>query len=217
MYRHPQEFCSDIFGQRSVSLSWCHALRKYACSRVRFRALGRRAPLDLSLEFILSDEGAFVRSALVADLKIAAASSALKRVPPVFRRKRPRPRGGATATSTAVPLSPPPTRGKQRPQPLAHSEGRQIRGGLAPTPHRNGDEDPKAAAATTGREARAVSRKLLRKRALRGARRRPVLVMRVAGAVLAAAGRGIGTVRDCGSGTVLYTDRESIFGRNTAY
>ncbi|CAM9184861.1 unnamed protein product [Ectocarpus fasciculatus] len=46
----------------------------------------RRPPLDLSVDFILSDEGAFVRSAVMSDFKMAAASSVKSRVPRVFRR-----------------------------------------------------------------------------------------------------------------------------------
>lgn len=159
---------------------------------------GRRPPLDLSLDFILSGEGAFVRTALVSDLKVAAASFVLKRVPRVLRRKRRRrSRGGATAPS-ALPISFSPKRGTQRPkQPSGFSEDRRKdHSDFEADLQRNGDEDPAGRPAQAGRDARAASRKLLRRRALRGARRRPVLVVRVAGAVLAAAGRGVGEVRD---------------------
>lgn len=166
--------------------------------RLYGHALGpsRRPPLELSLDFILSGEGAFVRSALVSDLKVATASSVLKRVPRVFRRRWRRGPRGSAATS-AGPASPPPAKREQRPQqqPLAcDPEDDQDHGDSEANRQQRSDvEDPGAAA--TGTEARAASRRLLRRRALRGARRRPVLVIRVAGAVLAAAGRGMGTVR----------------------
>lgn len=173
--------CLQTFTKIKSVLVYAHA-----------RARSRRPPLDLSLDFILSNEGAFMRSALVSDLKAAASSSVHKRIPRVLRRKRRSPRG-ASASSTVTPASPPPTRGEQLPQPLGCSEDQQAHGDFEPAVHRDGGRDTEAAAAE--REARAVSRNLLRKRALGGARRRPLLVVRVAGAVLAAAGRGVGTVR----------------------
>ncbi|CAM9247077.1 unnamed protein product [Pylaiella littoralis] len=158
----------------------------------------RRAPLDLSLEFFLSSEGAFVRSAVVSDLKIAAADSVSRIIPPVFleirrrrrrhrQRRRPSDDTGARATST-LSSSAFSTSRQQQPQGLAHSEVHHIDGG--------GGDDHFALARkqqAAEREARAVSRRLVRKRALRSARRKPILVVRVAAAVLAAAGRGMGS------------------------
>lgn len=48
----------------------------------------RRPPLDLSLEFIMSGEGSFIRNAVVADLKQAAVSSMKRKIPGRFRNRR---------------------------------------------------------------------------------------------------------------------------------
>eukprot|EP00903_Cladosiphon_okamuranus_P008724 g8356.t1 len=149
-----------------------------------------RPPLDLSLDFILSGEGAFMRAALLSELKIAAASSVRKRVPRALRRKRGR--RGPTSLST-LPASLPPERGTQRPkQPSGCSEDRRKDHGDFEVDLHRSDDEGAGRPAEAGRDARSVSRKLLRRRALRGARRRPVLVVRVTAAVLAAAGRGMG-------------------------
>ena len=146
-----------------------------------------------------------LRSALVSDLKVTAASSVFKRVPRAFRRERQRRPRGAAAPST-TPASPLRMQGERGPQPLGYSEDDRAVDDLENSSVQgDGEQDPQAAVTgrdarareARAREARAVSRRLLRKRALRGARRRPVLVIRVAGAVIAAGGRGIGTVRTC--------------------
>lgn len=98
-----------------------------------------------------------MRSAVVSDLKTAAASKVLKRFPRVLQRRR------------------------RRRQPQRRDEG--------------SEETP------AGPEARAVSRRALRRRAVRGARRRPDLAFRFAAAVFAAAGRGMSSVR---RDTVMY-------------
>ncbi|CAN0321102.1 unnamed protein product [Ectocarpus sp. 12 AP-2014] len=135
----------------------------------------------------------------MSDLKMAAASSVKSRVPRVFRRNRrrqgrrrrqregPHDDGSKKKTSSTAP----PIRGEQRlQQQQQHRHRQQQSGDAAVSPSEDGEAE--AATTATEREARAVSRRLLKRRALRGARWRPILVVRVIAAVLAAAGRGIG-------------------------
>ncbi|CAN0431596.1 unnamed protein product [Ectocarpus sp. 12 AP-2014] len=131
---------------------------------------------------------------------MAAASSVKSRVPRVFRRNRRRqgrrrrqregPHDDGSKRKTS--LTAPPIRGEQRlqQQQQQHRHRQQQSGDAAVSPSEDGEAE--AATTATEREARAVSRRLLRRRALRGARWRPILVVRVIAAVLAAAGRGIG-------------------------
>lgn len=150
-----------------------------------------------------------MRSAVFSDLKIAAG----RRIPRIFRkirRGRRRRSEYSRATATSTPSSSARyTTGQQQQQDLVYSE--DVDGG--------GDHVDSALTLEqqeNEREARAVSRRLVRKRALRGARRRPILVVRVAAAVLAAAGRGVGSVRDVynrrASHAVVFSPK-LVFGR----
>ena len=141
--------------------------------------LRRRAPLDLSLEFILSVEGAFVRRAAVSDLRSAAISS-LRKFPRIFRGRRPSSNTPSPSSAAAATCDGKMSRGSSEDAilSLGGSEG-AVR---SRTP----------GGATTTREA---SRRLLRKRAFSEARHRPILVARVGVSIVAAVGRAMGTVR----------------------
>lgn len=140
-----------------------------------FFLLRRQAPLDLSLEFILSVEGAFVRRAVMSDLRRAALSS--------MRKKNRILRGRRPSSQTPAPSSATATRKKSG------------RGSEDDVPALEGDEGLVRVNVPGGATARNTSRQLLRGRALREARRRPILVARVVASIVAAAGRAVGTVR----------------------
>lgn len=143
----------------------------------------------------------------MADLRSAAFSS-LKNKLSSFSRDRPSSRIAATAASTTVSLRPgsfarwrrrlraqkSATLTGEHPAPASKPDDVALRGG--------DDEAIKAPRGGGGggageATAREVSRRQLRGQLLRGARRRPLLVMRVGAAVVAATSRVAGTVSEC--------------------
>lgn len=143
--------------------------------------LRRRPPLDLSLEFLLSGEGAFVRSAAISDLRNTASSFLKKKISGLVQGRRP---SWGIVSSVANPSG----------QTLLLNDAVLVGDcdGTASGSVQQGD------GGSGGSTERDVSRRELRRRLLSGARRRPVLAIRVGAVVVAAAGRAAGTVRDFG-------------------
>lgn len=131
-------------------------------------------PLDLSLEFLLSGEGTFIRTAAAADLRRTAMCS-LKAKIAGFLRNRRRPSSATTPSMSEINLV-----------QSATSKGDA-------TPVGEGNEAARDTSSTG--TARDASRRELRRRLLKGAKERPMLAARVAAAVATAAGRAAGMVR----------------------
>lgn len=131
----------------------------------RIRGHGRRSPLDISLEFLLSPEGSFFRSAVLSDITSTAIFSLSRKL-----LRRPRIRDTERSLRTDVLLR---TDDDSRREPS--SEG----------------DDARRIEAPTGREA---SREALTRRLAGGARRRPILALRMCAAVVVASVRAAGLV-----------------------